>query len=60
MDNDAFFCILGLKVENSNEFYAIYQNRIYSYAQAKKLQKKLRSNNLDFKIYKVVGLVEIE
>lgn len=57
--NDNDLCIVGLKVENSDEFYAIYQNRVYSFEQAKKIVDKLRANNLDYKIYRIIGLSEI-
>ena len=56
-DND--FYIVGLKVENCDEFYAIYQNRVYSFEQAKKIVDKLRMNNLDFKVYRIIGLSEV-
>lgn len=52
MNND-FLCIIGKKAENSNEFYTIFKNRVYSYEQAKEIIKKY---NLDLKIYKIVGL----
>lgn len=56
-DND--FYLVGLKVENSDKFYAIYQNRVYSFEQAKKIVDKLRSNNLGYKIYRIIGLSEV-
>lgn len=54
MTNDLY--IIGEKVENSNEFNTIFQNRIFSYEQAKEIITKY---NLDLKIYKIVSFEEI-
>lgn len=57
--NNKYLCIIGLKVENTNEFYAIYQNRVFDYERAKKIVKKLRIENLDYRIYRIVDLIEV-
>lgn len=57
--NNKYLCIIGLKLENTNEFYAIYQNRVFDYERAKKIVKKLRIENLDYRIYRIVDLIEV-
>lgn len=57
---DEDLCIVGLKVENSNEFYAIYQNKIFEYKKAQKIVRHLRNNNLPYCIYRIVGFTEIK
>lgn len=57
MNKDDCLCIVGCKVENSNEFYVIYKNRVYSYEQANAIVKKMQSG---LKIYKIVEIEEIK
>ena len=58
MINDDY-CIVGLKMENSNQFYAIYQNKVYNYEQEKKILRKVNKIEQGFKIYKISQLDEI-
>lgn len=59
MNNNNYLCIVGLKMENSNQFYAIYQNKVYNYEQAKKILRKVNKIEQGFKIYKISQLDEI-
>lgn len=52
--------IVGLKKLDNSGFFAIYKDKLLSYEQAKKVLKKLHSNNLDYKLYKVIELVEVD
>ena len=52
-------CIIGLKVNNSNEFYAIYRDRIYTLKEAKRILKRINKSMIEYKIYRILDLVEV-